>query len=96
MVPVVALIKAKVGMEKTLETILKGLVAPTRKESGCLRYDLHRDQADPRMFVFVENWKSVPDLQAHLSSAHIAAGMERKAELIESLEIRSLAQIDAG
>jgi len=96
MIPVVALIKAKVGKEKMLETILKTMVDPTRQEAGCIQYDLHRDQSDPRMFVFVEKWKSEKDLQAHLASAHIASAMARKEEFIESLEIRSLAPLVAG
>ena len=90
MLPVVALIKAKPGKEKALEKMLRGLVAPTRREAGCLQYDLHLDKQQPGMFVFVERWESEAHLGAHLQTPHIAAGMSRKDELIESLEIRSL------
>jgi quinol monooxygenase YgiN len=95
MVPVIALIKAKAGKEKILEAILSSLVAATRKEAGCIQYDLHRDQADPRMFVFIEKWTSDKDLQTHLASPHIASAMSRKTELIESIDIRSLAPLAA-
>jgi quinol monooxygenase YgiN len=90
MLPVVAIIKARPGKEKILEGILKGLVEPTRKEAGCLRYDLFRDSSDPRTFVFIEDWRFDADLQAHLASPHIHAAMSRKAELIESLDIKTL------
>jgi quinol monooxygenase YgiN len=95
MVPVVALIRAKVGKEKALEAVLRGYVEPTRKEAGCTQYDLYRDQSDPRMFVFVEKWNSASELQAHLASPHIVAGMARKDELIETREIRLLTPIES-
>ena len=38
---VVATLKAKSGSEKKLGDMLKTLVAPTRKEKGCINYDMH-------------------------------------------------------
>lgn len=93
MVPVVALIKAKQGKEGMLQELLTGAVAPTRAEPGCLQYDMHRDAADPRLFVFIEMWRSEEALQAHLASAHIQAAMARKDELIETIDIRVLKKL---
>jgi hypothetical protein len=39
---------AKPGKEEALRKVLLGLVAPTKKEAGCVQYDLHVDNDDPR------------------------------------------------
>ncbi|MEW9555791.1 putative quinol monooxygenase [Nonomuraea sp. NPDC050783] len=35
---------------------------PTRAEPGSLRYQVHRDAADPTTLVFYELWRSAGDL----------------------------------
>jgi quinol monooxygenase YgiN len=43
----------------------------TRKEDGCLLYDLHESITDPTRFVFVEQWTSREALGAHARTAHL-------------------------
>jgi quinol monooxygenase YgiN len=52
---------------------LEKLLEPTRAEAGCLRYDLHVDNANPNLFVMFENWTDKNALDAHLIQPHIAA-----------------------
>jgi quinol monooxygenase YgiN len=80
-VTVVATFQARQGKEADLKNALMGLVAPTRKEAGCINYDLHASPEDPTRFLFHENWTSKADLDAHLKSAHIAALLPRVDEL---------------
>jgi quinol monooxygenase YgiN len=40
-VTIVVMLRAKEGQHVLLEAELRALVSPTRKEEGCLRYDLH-------------------------------------------------------
>ena len=54
-----------------------GLLVPTRKEAGCLNYDLHQSPEDPAKFLFHENWTSQAALNAHLQSAHVKALLPR-------------------
>ncbi|MEI7533929.1 MAG: putative quinol monooxygenase, partial [Verrucomicrobiae bacterium] len=54
---------------------------PTRKEAGCINYDLHALPEVPGKFLFHENWTSQAHLDAHLKSAHIAALLPRVDEL---------------
>ena len=65
--------------EKIAETkaLLMSLIAPTRKEAGCITYELLQDNADPSRFCFVEEWQSDAALEAHLKSPHIAAAFEK-------------------
>lgn len=68
---VVATFIAAPGKESELEQALASLVEPTRKEAGCLRYDLFRVLDGSGDFVFVEEWESVETLDAHGQSAHV-------------------------
>lgn len=93
-VPVVAIIRAKAGKAKLLAEVLRGLVAPTQKEDGCLIYDLHRSSEDPDLFVFVEKWTSAETLKKHSMSPHLMALGARKEELISELQVIPLTPIE--
>ena len=80
-ITVVATFQARPGKETELKNALIGLVAPTRKEAGCLNYNLHSSPEDPAKFLFHENWTSQAHLDAHLKSAHIATLLPRVDEL---------------
>jgi len=60
----------KKGEEKTMRDLAEPCVAATRKEKGCLTYELHQDLEDPTKFVFFERWKSPQDLIDHLGAEH--------------------------
>ena len=68
---VVATLKAKPGSEKKLGDILKTLVAPTRKEKGCINYDMHQSSDEPGLYVFHENWATRADWEAHMKAPHL-------------------------
>ena len=80
-VTVVATFQARPGQGVFQFRFLAGLVAPTRKETGCLNYDLHISPEDPAKFLFHENWTTKGALDAHLQSAHIKALLPRVDEL---------------
>ncbi|HYU35328.1 MAG TPA: putative quinol monooxygenase [Thermoanaerobaculia bacterium] len=71
-VHVIAIFVAAAGKEQELEGLLETLVEPTRREAGCLRYDLLRGTpGESGDFVFVEEWESVDTLDAHSQSPHL-------------------------
>ena len=80
-ITVVATFHARPGKETELKNALIGLVAPTRREAGCINYDLHASPEDLAKFLFHENWTSKELLDAHLKSPHIAALLPRVDEL---------------
>ena len=80
-ITVVAIFQAKPGKEAELKKALISLVAPTRKETGCINYDLHTSPEDPAKFLFYENWTSKAALDAHLQNDHIKALLPRVDEL---------------
>jgi quinol monooxygenase YgiN len=78
---VIATFQARPGKEADLRAALVGLLEPTRKEEGCINYDLHISPENPAKFLFHENWASKAALDAHLQSAHVKALLPRVNEL---------------
>ncbi len=76
--------RALPGREADLRSALLALVAPTRAEDGCLRYDLHDDPEDPARFAFYEVWASPAHHRAHDATDHVAAIVAALPELAES------------
>src|SRR4051812_4514734 len=76
-IDVVAHLHAGPGHEALFREVLEGFVEPTRREKGCLRYDLFFDAENPNQFTFIEEWVSREDLDRHGQSDHIAAGRAR-------------------
>jgi quinol monooxygenase YgiN len=68
-----AAVKAKPGEEDAVKEALLSLVEPTRKEAGCICYNLHRSKSDPTEFLFYEQWASQADLDAHSKAPHMKA-----------------------
>ena len=73
---------AKSGKEEELRKELLALVEPTRKEEGCVQYDLHVSTDTPGRFVFYENWTSAATLERHSKSAHLTAFGAKAGELL--------------
>jgi len=80
-ITVVATFQAKPGKENELRFALMGLLAPTRKEAGCVNYDLHSSPEDPAKFLFHESWTGKAALDAHLQSPHVQRLLPRVNEL---------------
>jgi quinol monooxygenase YgiN len=68
---IVADIRAKSSSIALVKSELEKLVDVTRREPGCLQYDLHQDNEDPAHFLFFERWESYDLWQAHMGTPHI-------------------------
>lgn len=69
-VKVMAILVARPGKGGELRSLLEGLIAPSRKEPGNLRYDLWRDQTDPKRFVLDELYADDDAVAAHRATPH--------------------------
>ena len=78
---VVAQIKAKPGNESQVRQELLSLVAPSRKDTGCLKYDLHQALDNPALFLFHENWTSEAYLEQHLQKPDLQALLAKLGQL---------------
>jgi quinol monooxygenase YgiN len=63
-------IQAKPGKGKELEAAFAPCIAATKREPGCLAYELNRDPDEPTAYIVFEKWKDVASLQAHVKAGH--------------------------
>lgn len=48
----------------------KELVEMSRKDSGCIKYELYQDNENPRIFAIIEEWEDKEALDEHLNAKH--------------------------
>lgn len=84
-----AFIRARAGRSEELGARLRRLVARSRREPGCVSYDLHRADDDADLWMIYETWRSAADRQAHYESAHLRAFIAEAPFLVEGpLDLR--------
>jgi quinol monooxygenase YgiN len=64
-------LQAKDGMQAKLEAAFAKVAKEAHREKGCLAYDVNRDVKEPRRYLIYERWKSLADMEAHLTSPYI-------------------------
>ena len=71
MIYVIATASVKPDKREDFKRGAAAAIAATRKEEGCLLYDLHESITDPTRFVFVEQWTTREALGSHARAPHI-------------------------
>ena len=78
---------AKQGRETEVADIFCKLTEESRKESGCLMYQVHRHKTDLRRFFVYEQYKDDAALEAHRAAPHFLQyarkGLPKVAERVE-------------
>ena len=82
-VVVIAHFTAKPGKQEELSAFLQTLVEPTRREPGCLRYELNQPLNDPATFTFVETFADQQAFEAHCAMPYIAKLFEMLPVLVD-------------
>jgi quinol monooxygenase YgiN len=85
-ITLIVMLRAKEGQQLLLEAELRALVGPTRKEEGCLQYDLHAATDHPGSYLLHEVWASREDHGAHTRTPHFLRWNARKDALLTSRE----------
>ena len=67
--------------------IVVRLIEETRKESGCISYDLCEDMNNPNILTFIEKWEEKQYLDAHMKTAHFMEIVPLLRDLRESSEL---------
>lgn len=84
----VAYFIAKPGRSQDLGAELLRLVAPSRNEDGCLRYQIHQSNDVPDAWMALEDWRHVSDFKLHMSTHYVQAFMAKVPDLcVEDMEI---------
>ncbi|HQA10707.1 MAG: antibiotic biosynthesis monooxygenase [Zoogloea sp.] len=86
---IIARFTARPDSIDAMRTLLLGMLEPTRKEVGCVSYELLNNSADPTDFTFVEEWASQAAIDAHMKTPHLQAVVADSAPLLASpLDVR--------
>jgi quinol monooxygenase YgiN len=92
-VTLAVILRPREGQYLMVEAELRALIGPTRKEEGCLRYDLHRSVEGPGAFLLHEIWESREHHTAHTKTDHFLRWNARKDALLASREVGFWKQI---
>jgi quinol monooxygenase YgiN len=74
-------VKVKEGKSAAFETAFAEALKLTRKEKGCLRYDLNREKDSAVDYVVYERWADFDAVKSHLGTSYIATLLSRVGEL---------------
>ena len=61
---------AKAGHDADVVPIFAKLTEESRKEPGCLTYQVHRHKTEPRRFFIYEQYKDDAALEGHRAAPH--------------------------
>ena len=92
-VTIVVLLKAREGQEPLLEAELRAMVGPTRREDGCITYDLHRGADAGSAYLLHEVWESREAHRLHTQTAHFIRWNARKDALLAGRDATFWTQI---
>lgn len=68
---ITVLLESKQEFNDKVKGLLENLVENSRKEEGCIKYDLHQDVENPNVFVFHEVWKNKAIFDLHNSQEYV-------------------------
>lgn len=91
---IVAQIIAKTGHRDLVKSELLKLIPITRREEGCINYDLHQDMENPDMFLFYENWESREFWQSHMNNTHIAEYLQATDGAVASFVLNEMKPVE--
>ena len=77
MIKVVAKQTIKEDKVEACKAIIVGLVEETRKEEGCIVYELYQDIKNKNVLTFIEEWESMDALKRHMNSKHFLESMPK-------------------
>jgi quinol monooxygenase YgiN len=82
MVYIIAYLNAHPGKGPEVLPLAAPLIEATRREAGCISYELYQKPGDPDTLVFVETWKDKAAVDAHFAEPHLKAFQAAMADLL--------------
>jgi quinol monooxygenase YgiN/quercetin dioxygenase-like cupin family protein len=92
----VTFIRGPEGSEQDLLTELLSTSAPTRAESGNVRYDLYQSPTNKSYFMRFEIWRNAQALEDHKLTPHLKASFERRKNKGWMTEITTWKRVSDG
>ncbi|MBV7274253.1 antibiotic biosynthesis monooxygenase [Clostridiaceae bacterium UIB06] len=70
MIKVVAKKNVNEGEVEKVIKLYEELVRETRKETGCIKYELYQDEKNINILAVIEEWEDKECLNKHMNSEH--------------------------
>lgn len=70
---VIARVKVRPDARETWREAARTCIAETRREPGCIAYDMFESVSEEGAFVFVEQWRDKASLDIHMTLPHLKA-----------------------
>jgi quinol monooxygenase YgiN len=80
----VATVKAVKGKEDQVADALRKAAQDSRRDDGCMAYEVHVDLSDASTFTIYERWASEQALRAHIKSDHAQVMFARLKEITDA------------
>ncbi len=71
------------GQQGAVAAALRNVVAPTRREAGCLAIDAFQSTRDPRLFHIHSRWADEAAFETHAALPHTVRFVEQVEPLID-------------
>jgi quinol monooxygenase YgiN len=87
MIKVVA--KNEVMMDKieVVKSLYEELVVATRKEDGCIAYELYQDETNAAVLTMIEEWDDKAALDKHMKTEHFCRIVPMVGEFVVASEL---------
>jgi len=73
MITIVAKNSIKSGKAEEFKALAERLISKSRKESGCISYNLYEDANNCNILTFIEVWENSEAINLHNSSEHFTS-----------------------
>ncbi len=91
---IVAKIVAAPEKADFVKSELLKLIPITRKEAGCINYDLHQDNEKSNFFMFYENWETRELWQQHMNAQHLKDYVKATEGCIKVFEVHEMSTVE--
>ena len=83
MITIVAKNLIKQGKAEEFKALAEKLINESRKESGCISYNLYEDSNNCNILTFIEEWENKEAINLHNNSEHFTSIVPKFEELKE-------------
>ena len=87
MITIVAKNVIKEGKLEEFKALAKEHVEKSRKEAGCIAFNLNEDINNKNVLTFIEEWENKEAIELHNKSAHFTTIIPKLGELREQSEV---------
>ncbi|MDR2523751.1 MAG: antibiotic biosynthesis monooxygenase [Synergistaceae bacterium] len=83
MIVVTSTFRSTPGNRARVTELAQSCIEATRREKGCIRYELFISTEDDVTLQFIEEWTDLGSLRAHIGSSHLAEFKEKRESCVE-------------